>query len=304
MEAKIDILSDSWQKQWMPAIQDGILHLSEKERDVLTEVFGVLVPVQNVGSAQVADDHAQEAESSIDHAITSLSKQAWAATLSKEDIVSVLRIVGQSEWFLKGHSLSQEEIDIAESIVQLNVNEGDEESESVSRPRRAIDRPSVANGSAVSSRTGLWRKALLFSASGLLVLYAGLVLISLLTRPAFFEEAQVDAFADVLTQNIRTEDAATTPFLSGAEELLQARSSYLGLFPHYKKSHVRAAIGLLEVSYNASTDPVAKARAAFFLGKAYLMNENSTEAASWFQIVLDQNVKAYRAESEALLSVL
>lgn len=302
MEAKIDILSDTWQRQWMPAIQDGMLHLSENERTVLTEAFGVLVPSQHAGSIQSADDDTDEAESTLDQAITSLSKQAWATSLSNEDIVSVLRIAAQSEWFLKDHSLSQEELEIAESIVQLNVREQGEGEEPASRSRRATDRPSVSRGA--SSGKGFWRKAILISASGLLVLYVVLVLTSLLTRPAFFEEAQVEAFADVLTQNVRTEDASSTPFLSGAQELLQARSSYLGLFPHYNESHVRAAIGLLEVSYNASTDPVSKAKAAFFLGKAHLMNENPTEAASWFQTVLDQNVKAYRSESEALLSAL
>ncbi len=88
------------------------------------------------------------------------------------------------------------------------------------------------------------------------------------------------------------------------EALLAAPQSLFGLFPRYDQTQVARAIDHLRAAFEATSEPFQRARIAFFLGKAYLMQDHETEARTWLRVALEQNVTDYREETQALLVAL
>lgn len=95
-------------------------------------------------------------------------------------------------------------------------------------------------------------------------------------------------------------------FKKGFELLFSSHRKVLGLFPHFDKSQVKLALSQLRRGYKATPDGSDRAKIAFFIGKAYLMNEDVANACSWFQSVTEQkNAGAFFVEeANRLLNIL
>ena len=102
----------------------------------------------------------------------------------------------------------------------------------------------------------------------------------------------------------RAPDAASASFARGARALRGAKTSTLGLFPRYDADSVRAAVDHLSRAYEQAEDPFARARSAFFLGKAHLMAEDVAAARRWFEAVLTERVALYREDARTHLRAL
>lgn len=137
----------------------------------------------------------------------------------------------------------------------------------------------------------------------LLVLYGGLWLLGRSTRPDTYALATVTDYEKELGGTVRS---PTTPsdLAQGVEALLAAPQHSFGLFPHYNQIQVKRAIAHLKPAFEAASDPFQRERIAFFLGKAYLMQQNVPEARTWLKEALAQNATGYRDETQSLLRAL
>ncbi|MEM1269578.1 MAG: hypothetical protein AAGI08_05965 [Bacteroidota bacterium] len=133
--------------------------------------------------------------------------------------------------------------------------------------------------------------------------YGGLWGIGQATMPASYGLAAIDSDAPAFASAVRGESEASA-FEQGTVSLLAAPTSTLGLFPRYDQDAATRAASSFERAYAEAAGPFDRAEAAFFAGKAYLMQDDRTEASRWLQLVLDQNVADYRDEAAALLAEL
>ena len=93
-------------------------------------------------------------------------------------------------------------------------------------------------------------------------------------------------------------------FAEAARALLAAPQSTLGLFPRYDEARVAQALRHLHAAYDATLDPFQRAEIAFFLAKAYLMQQDVAPARGWLEQVQAQQVADYQAETARLLHAL
>lgn len=137
----------------------------------------------------------------------------------------------------------------------------------------------------------------------LLLVYGALWLAGRSILPDTFALVAVTDYEEDLGGAVR---APTTPsgLAQGAEALLAARQSTLGLFPHYDQTQVQRAITHLEPAYEASTDPFLRERIAFFLGLASLMQGNVEAGRIWLENALAEEATGYREKTQALLRSL
>lgn len=141
----------------------------------------------------------------------------------------------------------------------------------------------------------------------LLALYGILWFASRATLSESYSLASVseDPYESRLIETVRrSENGPRGDFERGAAALLAAPRSTLGLFPHYDPVQADSAVLYLERAFEATTEAFQRAEIAFFLGKAYLMHENTTAARDWLNRSLDQNVSVYREDAQELLVAL
>lgn len=177
----------------------------------------------------------------------------------------------------------------------------------VGSSKTAPDRPAVQQPPA---RIYTLRRFLV-AATVVVALYGVLWGVSRGITPETYALATLDPHASdlaVLTAPMR--DATTSPdadptvaLSEGLQALEAAPTSTLGLFPSYDAQRVAEALEHLTRAYEASTDPVLQATAAFFIAKAHLMQGDASQAQTHLQDVAQRNT-VYTDEAQALLAQL
>ncbi len=143
------------------------------------------------------------------------------------------------------------------------------------------------------------------TAMALIALYATLWLFGRLTLSENYSLASVTDYREVLRGESRgRHSTAIDEFSAGAAALLAASRDWLGLFPHYDRARVDAAIQHFHRAFQMAEDPFLKAEIAFFLAKAHLMKDEASNAKHWLKQALAQNVADYREEAKLLLEKL
>ncbi len=108
-----------------------------------------------------------------------------------------------------------------------------------------------------------------------------------------------------LRHETRGEPAATKgEFARGTEALLSARQTKWGIFPYFEPQQVEQAITHLHNAFVKTEDPVNRNKIAFFLAKAFLMQEDVSAARQWLNKALASEAVAYREEATKLLEQL
>ena len=167
----------------------------------------------------------------------------------------------------------------------------------------AQDRPSVKQA---------WRSRLLTAqclapAAVLLVvfLYGVLWLTGRLLLPPTYALTSLTDYQEALTETVRSSQTDTrSDFARGAEALLAAPQSTIGLFPHHDRGQAERALTHLRRAFEQVQDPFERAEMAFFLAKASLMKDDVSSARHWLEQVLAQNVADYREDAATLLRQL
>lgn len=136
----------------------------------------------------------------------------------------------------------------------------------------------------------------------LLALYGSLWLAGLAVQPQSHSLAAVADYKEELTDR-RRNVTEVSDFTLGATALLSASESTFGLFPRYDEAIVDTAIVHLKRVFEESTSNL-RAKAAFFLAKAYLMQDDIPQARAMLQEVLNQNVTDFRTDAEDLMQKL
>jgi len=89
-----------------------------------------------------------------------------------------------------------------------------------------------------------------------------------------------------------------------AEALMSACQKRLGIFPYFDAQRVAEAIARFRNAYSATADPVSRNKYAFYIAKAFLMQEKVEQAREWLNRVLASNAVAYQDEAKILLERL
>jgi len=154
-----------------------------------------------------------------------------------------------------------------------------------------------------SLRPQTWQGWAVAASLALFALYGTLWLVGRTSVPVTYALAEVAEYTEDLHGSVRGTD---TPgdLAQGAEALLAAPQSLLGLFPHYDQTQVERAITHLEQAFQASEESFLRERIAFFLGKAYLMQGNVAAARIWLETAQTQDVTVYQEETQALFRAL
>ena len=120
-----------------------------------------------------------------------------------------------------------------------------------------------------------------------------------------YEIASVDDHTSRLQRGDRNVDVDDTPFQQGALLLIDAKVSFLGLFPKYDKEIALEAALRFNTAYESTSDPFQRAEIAFFSAKAYLMAEDIENARLWLNRVTEQDaVTSFHEEANIILDVL
>jgi len=143
----------------------------------------------------------------------------------------------------------------------------------------------------------------------LIALYGLFWLASRAALPETYYLASLDAKEEELSQSVRRLNQRSlgevpvvqNEFAQGAKALLEAPQHTLWLFPRYDHAQVDSAITHLERAFEATQESFQRAEIAFFLAKAYLMQENVPAARDALNNVLAQNAADYRDDAEELL---
>jgi FimV-like protein len=98
--------------------------------------------------------------------------------------------------------------------------------------------------------------------------------------------------------------AFRSEFALGAEALLSASRNKWGIIPYFDLQQVMQAITHLQNAFAQTADPVCRNKYAFYLGKAYLMQEDVAAARQWLNKVLASAAVAYQDEAKKLLDRL
>jgi hypothetical protein len=138
----------------------------------------------------------------------------------------------------------------------------------------------------------------------LLALYGVLWLAGRAMLPDTYALADLSRYEPFLRPDTRHQDNPQDAFSEGGALLLEAPTHTLGLFPHYNQDQVARAVPSLTRAFDTAPNANQRAKAAFFLGKAYLMQNDTTQARVWLQEVLNQPSSLYHSDAQDLLERL
>lgn len=232
--------------------------------------------------------------------------------LEGEQVEALLRLAGEAWRTAATDALSDEDRTAAtramtRALRQRGVSTSAPAHDERARANDSGDAPTADRPARRRGRTGAWRTPLRAAALVcivLLTLYGGLWLAGRAMLPDTHPLASVEGYEAVLRGTVRSDDGTPDSgdaFAEGAEALRAAPESTWGLFPRYDRDTVQRAIESLAHAFASANDPFERARAAFFLGKAYLMLDNPTAARWWLQRCVEQDVAAYRDDAQTLL---
>ena len=163
----------------------------------------------------------------------------------------------------------------------------------VRRDRSKDWRTSVTDSLSLFQNFSLPRLA--FAATFIVVLlYSGLYIASRVGQPDYVRLADLDAveneFAGLRLRGPDGQiDLASDRYAAALDALREARSSALGLFPHYEPEGLNEAIGLLEEAAELEGQDSALGLEAWFLiGKILLYEGEINVARDAFEIVVEQ----------------
>jgi len=114
-----------------------------------------------------------------------------------------------------------------------------------------------------------------------------------------------DSSARAMPRKTRGEPSASqSEFTRGAKALWSAQQKKWGIIPYFNPQQVMEAITHLQNAFAQTADPVSRNKYAFYLGKAYLMQEDVSSARQWLNKVLTSEAVAYLDEANRLLDRL
>ena len=135
--------------------------------------------------------------------------------------------------------------------------------------------------------------------------YGSLRIASHVLLPEIHEIASIDRYENRLRNQISPRGTSTEPkYAEGVSKLLAAESDVIGLFPKYDQQLAQEAAETLIEAYEETSDEILKAERAFFIAKAYLMQDNRGEARIWLDDIRTLKVAAFQADALALIQDL
>jgi len=176
-------------------------------------------------------------------------------------------------------------------------------------PRPTAKHQPRFNWRAVGEFFDLWQPAWAFRFAAAAIIFAALYGTLWVAGKARLSEtyqlASIAEYQDELAAGIRGESSVSSrEFSTGAAALLAAPQDWLGLFPHYDLAQANEAIKNFLAAFQNARDAFQRAEIAFFLAKAYLMQDEVSRAKHWLEQALAQNVADYREEASAMLQKL
>lgn len=137
----------------------------------------------------------------------------------------------------------------------------------------------------------------------LLAFYGMLWLVDRATLSESYALASIDDYASMLQEDLRGE-SLERDYQRGARALLAAPQSTLGLFLHYDQAQADSAALYLGRAFESTSEPFQRAKIAFFLAKANLMQDHTALAQHWLNRSLNQNVSSYQRDAQELIDTL
>lgn len=308
-----------WQTDVHPQVERALRTLPERDEHVLHLSWYQQLPDSAIASLLDVKGGEEAVAARRRAAVRRLADGDWAPDLTPDAVEAMLRAAGEAWRRSTSMPLSEDE---QETAMQAMVRAHRERRSLPSRASAALEKRDAsekAGENPVGSRSAEDRPARRsrrlssWHASvrtGLTVFLVALMAYGVLwvsgraARPDTYALASIEAFDENLRTAVRGTDAtsdAHEAFASGAAALRDAPTSTWGLFPHYDDDAARRAVESLKRAFASADDPFRRARAAFFLGKAYLMLDNPTAARWWLQRAVEQDVAAYRDDAQALL---
>ncbi len=201
-------------------------------------------------------------------------------------------------------------------VVNLEANSGwqaawrrleEEAGRAVARPRQPLPpippRTPARAPHRRERRRGAVRTALT-GAVALVGIYGVLWTTGRVMQPATYQMASVQGYEAVLREQARSAESDLGERAQGVNALLAAPRHTLGLFPRYDAEQAQRAATHLEEAFSATPDSFQRSEIAFFLAKAYLMQDDVPNARRWLEQGLAQQVADYREETIRLLETL
>lgn len=223
-----------------------------------------------------------------------------------------LQLTYNPEWQAVWHELEEEfgaTVPLPEPTPDAALKAATETPADRSRPEAAAIRPPVEH-----QRRRRWTTKTFAVATSLVLLAVLLVPLLYFTpilKASFYDQASLEEQREEISRLLsspRTPNETPTDyqgyFIDGLSKLNEAPQRRFLIFHTYDQERAQAAVSSLEQAFRLAGEPREQARAAFYLAKAHLMQQQKAEALDWLTQVKSSGARDYQDETDALLEQL